>query len=148
MPEAMLQKTAEAERVFETYRRWGYLAANLDPLGFLAPLTHPELIVEGPAAESARKFYCGTIGAEFVHIDDTARRRWIAERLESEAPLADRAFLLERLIRAESVRAGAAGALSGHQAIFAGRHHRADSAAGPRSYRGGAAPAANKWCWP
>ena len=82
-----MQKSAEDERVFEGYRRWGYLAANLDPLGFLTPIVHPELIVDGEAAAAAaRKFYCGTIGAEFVHIDDTERRRWIAERLESDAP--------------------------------------------------------------
>jgi 2-oxoglutarate dehydrogenase E1 component len=101
MPQATYQRTAEDERVFEGYRRWGYLAANLDPLGFLTPVTHPELVVDGPAAAAARKFYCGTIGAEFVHIDDTQRRRWIAERLESDAPEPDRAFILERLIRAE-----------------------------------------------
>ena len=96
-----MQKSAEDERVFEGYRRWGYLAANLDPLGFLTPIVHPELIVDGEAAAAARKFYCGTIGAEFVHIDDTERRRWIAERLECDAPQPDRGFILERLIRAE-----------------------------------------------
>ena len=96
-----MQKSAEDERVFEGYRRWGYLAANLDPLGFLTPMVHPELIVNGEAATAARKFYCGTIGAEFVHIDDTERRRWIAERLECDAPQPDRGFILERLIRAE-----------------------------------------------
>ena len=101
MPEAIMQKNAEDERVFEGYRRWGYLAANLDPLGFLTPIVHPELIVNGEAATAARKFYCGTIGAEFVHIDDTERRHWIAERLECDAPQPDRGFILERLIRAE-----------------------------------------------
>ena len=101
MPEARVQKSADDERVFEGYRRWGYLAANLDPLGFLAPFVHPELITEGVAAEAARKFYCGTIGAEFVHIDDTARRKWIAERLEADPPQPDRAYILERLIRAD-----------------------------------------------
>src|ERR1019366_5088274 len=101
MRETRERRSAEDERVFEGYRRWGYLAANLDPLGFLTPLKHPELIVEGAAAIEARKFYCGTIGAEFVHIDDTARRRWIAERLESDGPQPDRAFILERLIRAD-----------------------------------------------
>ena len=100
-PQAIAQRTPEDERVYETYRRWGYLAANLDPLGFLQPITHPELIVDGPAAATARKFYCGTIGAEFEHIDDTARRRWISDRLESDAPTPDRAYILERLIRAE-----------------------------------------------
>jgi 2-oxoglutarate dehydrogenase E1 component len=101
MPETTVQSSADDERVLESYRRWGYLAANLDPLGFLTPFDHPELIVDGAAAAAARKIYCGTIGAEFVHIDDTARRRWIAERLESDAPQPDRAYLLERLIRAE-----------------------------------------------
>ena len=101
MPEAIMQKSAEEERVFEGYRRWGYLAANLDPLGFFMPFVHPELIVNGEAAAAARKFYCGKIGAEFVHIDDTERRRWIAERLESEPPRPDRGYILERLIRAE-----------------------------------------------
>jgi 2-oxoglutarate dehydrogenase E1 component len=101
MPEAIMQKSADDERVFEGYRRWGYLAANLDPLGFLTPIVHPELVAVGEAAAKARKFYCGTIGAEFVHIDDTERRRWIAERLECDTPRPDRAFILERLIRAE-----------------------------------------------
>jgi 2-oxoglutarate dehydrogenase E1 component len=101
MPEAKLQRNTDDERVFEGYRRWGYLAANLDPLGFLAPVVHPELVTEGEAAAAARKVYCGSIGAEFQHIDDTARRQWISERLESDAPAPDRAFILERLIRAD-----------------------------------------------
>src|SRR6266436_4204572 len=101
MPEAIEQKSAEHDRVYESYRRWGYLAADLDPLGFLAPVEHPELIRDGPAAAAARKLYCGTIGAEFVHIDDPERRRWIADRMESAPPQPDRAYILERLIRAD-----------------------------------------------
>src|SRR3984893_4628810 len=101
MPVAIEQKSAAHERGFEGDRRWGYLAANLDPLGFLAPIEHPELVREGADAAAARKFYCGTIGAEFVHIDDPERRRWIAERLESDSPQPDRAYILERLIRAD-----------------------------------------------
>jgi 2-oxoglutarate dehydrogenase E1 component len=99
--EATGPKSADAASVIEGYRRWGYLAANLDPLGFLTPVLHPELVVTGEAAERAREFYCGTIGAEFFHIDDSERRRWIAERLESDPPKPDRGFILERLIRAE-----------------------------------------------
>jgi 2-oxoglutarate dehydrogenase E1 component len=91
----------DQERIFEAYRRWGYLAANLDPLGFLTPIESPELVRDGPAAAAARKFYCGSIGAEFMHIETPERRRWIVQRLESEAPQPDRAFILERLIRAE-----------------------------------------------
>ena len=101
MGEAIEERSAEDERVFEGYRRWGYLGANLDPLGFLVPVEHPELVREGPAATAAKKFYCGRIGAEFVHIDDPDRRRWIAARLESDAPQPDQAYILERLIRAE-----------------------------------------------
>ncbi len=101
MTDAIGRKNFETERVFAGYRRWGYLAANLDPLGFLAPIVHPELVVDGDAVAQAQKFYCGTIGAEFEHIDDTERRRWIAGRLECDAPQADRGFILERLIRAE-----------------------------------------------
>src|SRR5215469_16214593 len=101
MPDATAQRSVETESVLEGYRRWGYLAANLDPLGFLTPVVHPELVVSGRAAERGRKFYCGTIGAEFFHMDDTERRRWIAERLECDAPQPDRGFILERLIRAE-----------------------------------------------
>src|ERR1700730_18588572 len=33
MPEAIALKNVETESVLEGYRRWGYLAANLDPLG-------------------------------------------------------------------------------------------------------------------
>jgi 2-oxoglutarate dehydrogenase E1 component len=101
MPEAIEQKSVEQDLVYESYRRWGYLAADLDPLGFLEPVEHPELVRDGPAAAAARKFYCGTIGAEFVHIDDRERRSWIAERMESDPPQTDRAYILERLIRAD-----------------------------------------------
>jgi len=99
--EVSAQPSNESEQAVESYRRWGYLAANLDPLGFLAPIEHPDLVRDGPAAAAARKFYCGTIGAEFAHIDDPQRRRWIADQLECDAPIPDRGFILERLIRAE-----------------------------------------------
>ncbi|HUK31800.1 MAG TPA: hypothetical protein VLV89_11845, partial [Candidatus Acidoferrum sp.] len=87
--------------VFDAFRRWGYLAANLDPLGFLKPLDHPELRLTGDVADRARQIYCGTIGAEFMHIPDPARRQWVIDRLEAQAPAPDRARILERLIRAD-----------------------------------------------
>ncbi|MBP1635680.1 MAG: hypothetical protein H6Q10_2254, partial [Acidobacteria bacterium] len=31
--------------VLEAFRRWGYLEADLDPLGFSRPRPHPELAV-------------------------------------------------------------------------------------------------------
>ncbi len=91
----------ERERIFDAFRRWGYLEAELDPLGFFCPQPRPELAVAGEAAELARRCYCGTIGAEFMHLPDPERRRWIAERIEAEPPVPERAHILERLIRAE-----------------------------------------------
>src|ERR1700733_14158480 len=72
----------ERERVFDAFRRWGYLEAALDPLGFLRPVPHSDLPVDGEFAQEARRVYCGTVGVEFMHIIDPARRRWIQERLE------------------------------------------------------------------
>ena len=89
------------EHVWNLFRRWGFLQANLDPLGGLEPVAMPELEVGGPEAEAARRVYCGTIGAEFMHIADGERRAWVQKRMESEAPRVDRAKILERLVRAE-----------------------------------------------
>src|SRR5580700_6706850 len=89
------------ERTWDSFRRWGYLQANLDPLGDLEPVAMPELERSGPEAETARRCYSGTIGGEFMHIPDRERRQWVAERMESEPPEPDRARILELLIRAE-----------------------------------------------
>ncbi|MFZ3211103.1 MAG: 2-oxoglutarate dehydrogenase E1 component [Terriglobales bacterium] len=91
----------EREQVFDLFRRWGYLEADLDPLGFLVPEPCPELDLNGPDAVPARRSYCGTIGAEFMHLPDRERRRWIQERLESPPSPPDRRRILERLVRAE-----------------------------------------------
>ena len=88
------------EAVFDEFRRWGYLAANLDPLDYIKPLAPPELALEGEAASQARQFYCGTIGADFMHIPDGERRRWVAERMEAEPSPVDTTRVLELLIRA------------------------------------------------
>jgi 2-oxoglutarate dehydrogenase E1 component len=95
----------QQSRVWDAFRRWGYLQANLDPLGDLQPVELPELDVQGAEADAARKIYCGSIGAEFMHIPDPERRRWIEERMESEAPEPDRAQnqkrILDALVRAD-----------------------------------------------
>src|SRR5882762_11652156 len=73
----------ERERVFDAFRRWGYLEATLDPLGLLEPLKQADLqALTGETAQEARRIYCGTIGADFMHLPEPERRRWIAERLE------------------------------------------------------------------
>ncbi|MEO8276907.1 MAG: 2-oxoglutarate dehydrogenase E1 component [Thermoanaerobaculia bacterium] len=100
--------TAQGEsvsRVLESFRRWGYLGANLDPLGRLPPVGHPELDSANheSAAESAaaRKVYCGTLAVEFMHIPEVERRNWIAARMEAPVPAPDRRRILEQLVRSE-----------------------------------------------
>ncbi len=91
------------ERIWDAFRRWGYLQANLDPLGDMAPVAMPELEVSGPDADAARQFYCGTIGVEFMHIPEREKRQWIQQRMEAEVetPEADRERILDWLVRAE-----------------------------------------------
>src|SRR5579862_4347193 len=90
------------ERVLDAFRRWGYLQANLDPLGHFPPLAHPDLNISGEAADAARRIYSGSIGVEFMHIADAERRQWIQERMESERqePL-DRGRILDQLVRSD-----------------------------------------------
>ena len=89
------------ERLWESFRRWGYMQANLDPLGDLEPVAMPGLDAYGAEADAARRVYCGSIGVEFMHIPEREKRVWIQERMESEAPAPDRARILDLLIRAD-----------------------------------------------
>jgi 2-oxoglutarate dehydrogenase E1 component len=91
----------ERDRVFDDFRHWGYLEADLDPLGFLALVPHPELQIEGEFVQEARNIYCSTVGAEFMHIPDPERRRWIQERLEGPSAAIDQERVLDQLIRAD-----------------------------------------------
>ena len=92
----------DRERVFEAFRRWGYLQARLDPLGqYLAPQMVAELDIQGDFADEARRYYCGTIASEFMHIPDAARREWIQQRLEAETPTVNQKHVLELLTKAD-----------------------------------------------
>ena len=68
----------ERERIFDAFRRWGYRAATLDPIGLFQPEQNPDLALTGPLADEARALYSGTIGADFMHIPEPDRRAWIA----------------------------------------------------------------------
>jgi 2-oxoglutarate dehydrogenase E1 component len=98
-----------AANLAESIRRYGHLAARLDPLGSrpagdpaLDPATHgidealltalPASLVGGPAATRGtaadaiahlRQIYCGTIGYDFAHIFVPAERDWLREAAES-----------------------------------------------------------------
>ena len=91
----------QRERIFDLFRRWGYLQADLDPLGHFPREDYPELRVSGADAERAREIYCGTIGAEFMHIADPERRQWIIDRLEGPQPEVDRQAVLKQLLEAD-----------------------------------------------
>ena len=93
--------TVDKDRVFDAFRSWGYLEADLDPLGWFAPQSQAELQLEGEAAHQARRVYCGTVGTEFMHIADPERRRWIQERMEGPQSEVAQEHVLDQLIRAD-----------------------------------------------
>ena len=101
-PQALASEQHQRETVFDIFRRWGYLQASLDPLGqYLAPEPFPTPVPEGEFAAQARRFYCGTIAAEFMHIVDPEQRQWLQERMEQQPPKPDQALILTQLIRAD-----------------------------------------------
>src|SRR5436190_17601808 len=97
----MERPNGDRDRIFDAFRQWGYLQADLDPLGFLPPVPHPDLQLEGEIAEEARRIYCGTVGVEFMHIPDPERRRWIQEHLEETPAPVDQQHALDLLIRSD-----------------------------------------------
>ena len=90
------------DTTFDVFRRWGYLQASLDPLGqFLPPEPFPSPYTEGPDADAARRIYCSSIGAEFMHIPSPEKRAWIQQRLEHDETPVSTARILTNLIRAD-----------------------------------------------
>ncbi len=106
-PEALSSPSSTLSRVqvLDAFRRWGYLQAQLDPLGqYLLPKAVPELDIDGPDADEARGHYCGPIAAEFMHIADATRREWLQDRLEGRVeigPGPDPKRTLDLLLRAD-----------------------------------------------
>jgi len=93
--------TEQREQVFESFRKWGFLEADLDPLGLARRPAVSELEGDTDEHQAARGFYCGTIGVEFAHIPDAVRRRWIQKRMEAAPSVPERARILERLVSAD-----------------------------------------------
>jgi 2-oxoglutarate dehydrogenase E1 component len=98
---AVSSETQSRERTFELFRRWGYLQADLDPLGHFPRLDYSELRISGPDADRACEIYCGTIGSEFMHIPDPERRQWIIDRLEGPQSEVNREAILNQLVEAD-----------------------------------------------
>jgi 2-oxoglutarate dehydrogenase E1 component len=91
----------ERERVFGLFRQFGYLEAELNPLGLLPPQPHPDLQIDNEWAREARRIYCASVGLEFMHIADPERRRWIQERIEADPAPVDHERALDLLLRAD-----------------------------------------------
>ena len=76
----------------EAYRQRGFLAAALDPLGVAKNSRIAELDAQqygvsqaSPLIARLKAAYCRSIGWDFAHIRDAARRRWLAAEAESYA---------------------------------------------------------------
>jgi len=48
------QKTLNGNGLFDLFRQWGYLEAELDPLGLLPPQPHPDLQIDNEWAREKR----------------------------------------------------------------------------------------------
>lgn len=123
--------------LIRAYRARGHMIANLDPLHLSKENHYPELDpktygfteadydrpifiydVLGLAyatlneiLERLRKTYCGTIGIEFLHIQDPEKKLWLQKRIEGEGelglaePIHDRSWqkkILKELVTAEA----------------------------------------------
>ena len=117
--------------LIDSYRRRGHIAAQTDPFGRpperaasitleyhnltkddLVKLVSPgRLPLPDPSPvkdiiDLLEVMYCGTIGAQFMHIANEAERDWFVERFERERGVPNlsrgkRAHILEQLIKAE-----------------------------------------------
>ncbi|MBL8253327.1 MAG: 2-oxoglutarate dehydrogenase E1 component, partial [Candidatus Competibacter sp.] len=132
-PEAA-EKQASVLRIVNAYRTRGHKAADLDPLRLRERPPVPELdpgyhglseadmdtafntgSLVAPSQWTLREImalirevYVGTIGSEYMHINETAEKRWIQKRLEGqrarlELDSAQRKELLHWLVAAEGL---------------------------------------------
>ncbi len=121
-----------AVMMIRAYRIRGHLIADLDPLSLEDKPLHPELDPQSygfcntdwdrpifinyvlgletatlrEIVDQLRKTYCGTIGVEFMHIQDPAQKAWIQERIEAignktEFTLRGKKAIYERLVDAD-----------------------------------------------
>ena len=129
------RKQVQVQRLINAYRIRGHQRAALDPLGLMARSEVPDLQLQFhdlnaadldtsfqvgmqnfnmPEAklkdiiQALENTYCGSVGAEYMHIVDTEERLWIQNRLEAVQgkpafPNEVKTLLLERLTAAEGL---------------------------------------------
>jgi 2-oxoglutarate dehydrogenase E1 component len=127
-----IKDSIRAQRLIRAYRTRGHQLAILDPLGLTKNPSHPELdhtyhgftdadldreiVVDGAFGFSSvtlrkllavlKETYCGTLGIEYMHIQDIKQREWLQARIEPNhnqpqfSPEGKKA-ILERMTEAE-----------------------------------------------
>ncbi|MFA7096189.1 MAG: 2-oxoglutarate dehydrogenase E1 component [Gammaproteobacteria bacterium] len=132
-PDAV-QKQIAVLQLINAYRTRGHQQANYDPIHLRDRLTVPDLdpafhrlteadmdTLFGTGSLVApdrlplrdilalvREVYCGKIGAQYMHITETAQKRWLQQRLEGtrlgiQLSAEQRRQILQRLIAAEGL---------------------------------------------
>jgi 2-oxoglutarate dehydrogenase E1 component len=125
-----MERQASVLRLVNMYRVRGHLLANIDPLRTKKILSHPELDpafhgltvwdldrefsvddLPGPhrrplrdVIDLLRDSYCGTVGVDYMHIQEPDQKRWIQQRVEGvsrELSDDDKRHVLSRLNAAE-----------------------------------------------
>ena len=79
------------------YRTYGHFCANLDPLKISKPKGHPEIQGTDPT-------YCGSLGYEFMHLENQVEKNWFIQKIENEKlnlSKEEKIGILEFLLRAE-----------------------------------------------
>jgi 2-oxoglutarate dehydrogenase E1 component len=129
------RKQVKVLQLIAAYRNRGHQQAKLDPLDLMVREPAPDLDLQHHGLSAAdldtvfqtgnlfmgkpeatlreiwdclKQTYCGSVGAEYMHIVDTAEKRWIQQRLESvrshpEYSRDIKIHLLERLTAAEGL---------------------------------------------
>ena len=125
-----IDKTARVQQLIASYRTWGHLMADTDPLVY-RQRTHPDLDVQthgltlwdldrefatggfgGKPFLPLRKIlgllrdsYCRSIGTEYMHISEPEERAWFQENLEKKFEKVDREEQLRILRKLNSAEA-------------------------------------------
>ena len=129
------RKQIRVVQLISAYRQRGHQKANIDPLGLMQREDVPDLdpayhhlsaadfdtvfqtgvfyigtdqATLGDIITALEKTYCGSIGAEFMHIVDTEQRVWIQKRMDGvrsspEYSVDTKRHVLERLTAAEGL---------------------------------------------
>ena len=125
-----IDKTARVQQLIASYRTWGHLMADIDPLVY-RQRTHPDLDVQthgltlwdldrefatggfgGKPFLPLRKIlgllrdsYCRSIGTEYMHISEPEEREWFQQNLEKKFEKVDRDEQLRILRKLNSAEA-------------------------------------------